>query len=141
MTISINDLLQHLNEEVYCKLGVSPVHGIGVFAIRTIEKGCFPLRTLVEHEDIDIEPEEIAKLPLALRELIDKFCYVDAKRVEIPSIGLNTMHISLYLNHAKEPNLAFNAEGELFATRRIRAGEELFIDYDISFGEKHDFTI
>ncbi len=141
MTISINELLNHLNEQVYCKLGPSPVHGIGVFAIRTIEKGCFPLRTLVQHEDINIDPEEIRQLPPALRKLIDTFCYVDDKRVEIPSMGLNTMHISLYLNHDKNPNLHFNADGELFAIRRIRSGEELFIDYDISFGEKHDFTI
>ena len=27
-------LLKHLAEEVYCRLGASPTHGVGVFAIR-----------------------------------------------------------------------------------------------------------
>ena len=139
MTISKNKLLKHLNEHLYCKLGVSPVHGIGVFAIRGIEKGCYPLKTLFKYEDINIKPDEVKKLPPSIRKMINTFCYVDAKRVEIPSVGLNTMHLSLYLNHSKKPNLRFNSDGELVAIRKVKSGEELFIDYDLSFGDEHDF--
>ena len=71
--------------------------------------------------------------------MINTFCYVDGKRAEIPSIGLNTMHLSLYLNHSKKPNLRFNSDGELVAIRKVAKGKELFIDYDISFGDEHDF--
>ncbi|NDE41574.1 MAG: hypothetical protein EB007_06305 [Betaproteobacteria bacterium] len=34
MSVSRKKLLAHLSQEVFCHLGVSPVHGIGVFAIR-----------------------------------------------------------------------------------------------------------
>ena len=124
MTISSSKLLKHLHEHLYCKLGVSPVHGIGVFAIRSIEKGSYPLRTLLKYEDINIKPDEIKKLPQSLLKIINTFCYVNAKRVEIPSIGLNTMHLSLYLNHSKEPNLRFNSDGELVAIRKVSSGNE-----------------
>ena len=139
MTITTNKLLKHLQEHLYCKLGVSPVHGIGVFAIRSIEKGSYPLKTIIKYEDINIKPDELKKLPPSLRKMINTFCYVDGKRAEIPSIGLNTMHLSLYLNHSKKPNLRFNSDCELVAIRKVAKGKELFIDYDISFGDEHDF--
>jgi SET domain-containing protein len=58
---------------------------------------------------------------------------------DVPCIGLNAMNISIYLNHSKTPNLAFDDQGELVALRNIKPGEELFIDYDISFGDVHIF--
>lgn len=37
--MTIDQLIQNLNETVRCKLAPSDIHGVGVFAIRDIEKG------------------------------------------------------------------------------------------------------
>jgi len=47
--------------------------------------------------------------------------------------------LAVYLNHSKKPNLRFKKAGVLISLRKIAEAEELFIDYDISFGEKHFF--
>ena len=132
-------LLEHLNKEVYCKLGVSPVHGIGVFAVRPIPKGIHPLISYLNVKEVDINKKLISDLPKGVRQQIDTFCYYDKKKVSIPTIGLNSFDLAVYLNHSKKPNLRFKKAGVLVSLREIAEGEELFIDYDISFGEKHFF--
>jgi SET domain-containing protein len=59
--------------------------------------------------------------------------------VLVPAIGLNAMNMAVYLNHSKKPNVKFNKKGELETLKPINAGDELMIDYDLSFGEKHTF--
>ncbi len=132
-------LLEHLHSEVYCKLGVSPIHGIGVFAVRDIPKGIYPLKSYLRIKEIDISKKLIKDLPKGVRQQIDTFCYYDKKKVSIPTIGLNSFDVAVYLNHSKTPNLRFKKAGVLVSLREIAEGEELFIDYDISFGEKHFF--
>ena len=132
-------LLEHLQSEVYCKLGVSPVHGIGVFAVRPIPKGVYPLKSYLRIKEIDITKKLIKDLPKGVRQQIDTFCYYDKKKVSIPTIGLNSFDLAVYLNHSKKPNLRFKKAGVLVSLQDIAEGEELFIDYDISFGEKHFF--
>jgi len=48
MAIDKARILKHLQTEVYCRLGISPVHGIGVFAIKDIPKGAKPLVSLIK---------------------------------------------------------------------------------------------
>jgi SET domain-containing protein len=47
--------------------------------------------------------------------------------------------MAIYLNHSKQPNLRFKKNGTLESIKAVAKGEEMFIDYDISFGEKHYF--
>ena len=132
-------LLKHLAEEVYCRLGVSPIHGIGVFAVRTIEKGVDPLRSLVSHKEISFTREELKDLPKGVRKQIEMFCYYDDKEVLISTMGLNTMDYAIYINHSKTPNLVMKKSGRFETLTKIRAGDELFMDYDHSFGATHIF--
>jgi SET domain-containing protein len=133
------DLLAHLENEVYCRLGISPVHGIGVFAIRAIPKGTNPLHSRVKYKEIKFTHAEIKKLPRGVRKEIEIFCYYDDKEVLVPEIGMNSMNMAIYLNHSKEPNVRYRKNGQLKTLRGIQAGEELFLDYDQSYGEKHTF--
>jgi SET domain-containing protein len=57
----------------------------------------------------------------------------------VPVVGLNVVNISVYINHSKKPNLIMNKDGSFTSTRRIAPGEELFMDYDVSFDEEHYF--
>lgn len=139
MPIPQKKLLEHLNKEVYCKLGVSPVHGIGVFAVRPIPKGVQPLKSYLNVREVNISKKLIKNLHKGVRQQIDTFCYYNKKTVSIPTIGLNSFDLAVYLNHSKKPNLRFKKVGVLISLREIAEGEELFIDYDISFGEKHFF--
>jgi SET domain-containing protein len=132
-------IIDHQENEVYSRLGVSPIHGIGVFAVRDIPKGANPLKSYVRFKEIDIPKADIKHLPKGVREQIDTFCYYDRKKVSIPRLGLNTFDMAIYLNHSKKPNLRFKKAGVLIALRDVKKGEEMFIDYDISFGEKHKF--
>jgi SET domain-containing protein len=132
-------IIQHLKQEVFCKLGISPIHGIGVFAIRAIPKGINPLKSYIGNREIDVTKKEIKNLPKGVRNQIDMFCFYDRKKVSIPVNGLNSFDLAVYLNHSKQPNLRFKKNGELQSLKSIAEGEELFIDYDISFGEKHFF--
>ena len=107
-------LYEHLLGEVYCKLGVSQLHGIGVFALRDIPKGTKPLNSMVSKKEIKFSRVELKKVPSSVRKHLASFCLVDKGRVFAPEIGMN-------------------------AVSDIERNEELTIDYDISFGEEHLF--
>ena len=132
-------LFKHLDQSVYCRLGISPVHGIGVFAIRAIPKGTHPLQTMSLPKDVKFTRKEIAELPKSVRQQINIFCYHHKDEVRVSTMGLNTMDMAFYLNHSKSPNLRMKKSGDFEALRPIKRGEELMMDYDHSFGEKHVF--
>ena len=100
-------LLQHLNDEVYCRLGASPMHGVGVFAIRRIPKGINPLNSRIRYKEVQFSREELKQLPSSVKKLLDIFCYYKDDVVHVPEIGMNAMDMALYLNHSKTPNVRY----------------------------------
>ena len=132
-------LFEHLRDQVYCKLGVSKIHGIGVYALRDIPKGTAPLKSMVTNKEIRFSRIELKKVPSSVRKHLSAFCLVEKGRVFVAEIGMNAVNISTYLNHSKEPNLFFNDDGVLIAMYDIARGDELTIDYDISFDDEHFF--
>ena len=139
MQISKKKLLEHLSQEVYCHLGVSPVHGIGVFAMRSIPKGVNPMRSRLKFDEIAYTHKEIKALPRSMRQELEIFCYHDEEHVFVPEIGLNAMNMAVYLNHSKSPNVVYKKNGQLTTLRAIKNGEELMMDYDLNFGAVHTF--
>jgi SET domain-containing protein len=139
MAIDKDRVLRHLQTEVYCRLGVSLIHGIGVFAIRDIPKGTQPLVSLLKIKEFSFSKKEIKKLPVGVQKEIRMFCYYDKEEHLIPSIGLNAMNMAFYMNHSKKPNIKYLKNNDLVALRKIKSGEELFFDYDLAFGEEHHF--
>lgn len=132
-------ILDHLVQDVFCRLGASPLHGVGVFAIRSIGKGTNPLKSRLKHREILFSHEEVKALPPGVRKQIEMFCYYDGDGVLISTMGFNTMDFAIYLNHSKKPNLRMNEDGAFEALRRIKIGEELTMDYDHSFNAEHHF--
>jgi len=132
-------IMNHLANEVYCHLGISPVHGIGVFAVRPIPKGVNPLRSLVKHREISFTYAELKSLPKGVRKQIEMFCYYDEDEVLVSTMGMNTMDFAIYLNHTNTPNVRLNKDGSFEALRNIKIGEELMMNYDHSFGGVHIF--
>jgi SET domain-containing protein len=133
-------LISHLKDEVYCQLKVSPIHGIGVYALRAIPAGIDPMRLVKKQREIRLSYEELGEIDPGVMEQMKRFCFYDDHGVLISTMGLNTMSFLFYVNHSKEPNITLKNDGSAQALRDIEAGEELTIDYDKEFGEEHDFS-
>jgi SET domain-containing protein len=124
-------LLKELQQDTYVMLKPSAVHGIGVFAIRDIPKGCRTIFSTGVGEWIKVSITDVEKLPVHSRNLIETYCLYDEEYYFVPDYGFKLMDIVLYLNHSAEPNVASVNEGEQFeALRDIKEGEELLINYE-----------
>lgn len=123
-------LLRELREETWIALRPSEVHGIGVFALRDIPKGCTTLFSRQIGEWIRIPITDIDALPPATRNLVETYCLYDETHYFLPDYGFKVMDLVNYLNHSSTPNVVSVNDGEYFETiREIREGEELFVDY------------
>lgn len=124
------ELLRDLNEFHYVRLKPSGVHGIGVFAVNFIPKGCRTMFSKEPGEWIRLSFDEVTALPAASRDMIETYCLYDEHDYFVPAGGFKTMDVALYLNHDDQPNIASIDDGAEFeALRDIAVGEELFLDY------------
>ena len=124
------ELLKELQQETYVALKPSPIHGIGVFAIRDIPEGCRTIFSKAAGEWIQLSFEEVEQLPAHSRNLIETYCLYDETHYFVPDYGFKLMDLVLYLNHSDEPNIGSINDGEQFeALRDIREGEELLVNY------------
>ena len=123
-------LLKQLAESTYVMIKASPVHGIGVFAIRDIPKGTQDIFSQGIGEWIEVSKEEVDALPKHSRDLVENHCLFDDKSYFIPDYGFKLVDLVIYLNHSDTPNVVSLNDGEMFeAIRDIACGEELFVDY------------
>ena len=81
------ELLKELSEETFITLKPSPVHGIGVFALRDIPKGCKTLFSRNVGEWIRVPISDIDQLPDQTRNMVETYCLYD-------DTHLSLIHIS-----------------------------------------------
>lgn len=123
-------LLQQLGTDTYVMLKPSPVHGIGVFAIRDIPKGCRTIFSQGVGEWVRLSFDEVEQLPAHARNLIETYCLYDETHYFVPDYGFKLMDLVLYLNHSSSPNIISLSDGDFFeAIVDIPAGTELLVDY------------
>lgn len=126
-------LLGHLQNDVYCRIQPSAVHGVGVFAIKPIPQGTSIYKGSHEYENVMLNQAEVDALHPQVKRLIYDFFATEADKKKgiytVPNIGINGMDISFYMNHSHKPNAQINKSGEFIALRDIEEGEELIIDY------------
>jgi len=137
--IDKDTLLKHLREDVYCRVGASHIHGVGVFAIRPIQKGVDPLKSLVPRDEIELTSADLEGLHEGVLAQMEKYCFFEGDQVLASANGLNTVDMAIYINHSKSPNLRLVAPGKFETIRAVKEGEELVMYYDITFGETHHF--
>ena len=124
------ELLKDLRDETYVTLKASPIHGIGVFAIRDIPKGCNTFFSNNMGEWIKLPISEVEMLPAHSKDLIETYCLYDDENYFVPDYGFKVMDLVNYLNHSNTPNIISVNDGIYFETLRdIKCGEELLIDY------------
>ena len=123
-------LLKDLQQDTYVMIKPSPLHGIGVFAIRDIPKGTRDLFSQGVGEWIKLTIAEVEALPKHSRDLVENHCLFDEEYYYVPDYGFKLVDLVVYLNHSDTPNVISINEGDYFeATRDIAAGEELLVDY------------
>ena len=123
-------LLKELASSTYVMIKPSPLHGIGVFAIRDIPKGTKNIFSKGVGDWIKVSKEEIEALPQHAKDLIENHCLFDEDHYFIPDYGFKLVDLVIYLNHSETPNVISLNDGEEFeAIRDIANGEELLVDY------------
>ena len=123
-------LLKELTSSTYVMIKPSPLHGIGVFAIRDIPKGTKNIFSKGVGDWIKVSKEEVDALPQHSKDLIENHCLFDEDFYFIPDYGFKLVDLVIYLNHSETPNVISLNDGEEFeAIRDIANGEELLVDY------------
>jgi SET domain-containing protein len=135
-----DELLKELSQETLVALKPSPVHGIGVFAIAAIPKGCRTIFSRNAGNWIPVPITEIEQLPEHSRSLVETYCLYDEENYFVPDYGFKLMDLVNYLNHSSLPNIISVNDGEYFESIvDIAAGEELLVNYgEIVSAEGYD---
>jgi hypothetical protein len=105
----------------------SPHDGVGVFCTHGIQKGT-KLRLFPGPEQRFVPHEKPGT-----NTLLEKFCrwygLEDSRGFHVPH-DFGCMEIGWYLNHSGSPNAYHEENYDYVASRDIRAGEEITIDYE-----------
>ena len=133
-----NKLIKHLENDIYCRIGVSKISGVGVIAIRDIPKGVDPFKTLSKEDEniIELDKDDIKKVDPNVKKIIsDFFGNSNSKRFDILASGPNNINVSFYMNHSDKPNIDIieksNSKYMGFITNKnIKKGEEITINYN-----------
>jgi len=114
------EFLRQVLANCYCRLAPSPIHGIGVFAIRDIPRGRNPFNTLPKYARpgyVRMTSAELDALPPKLRKLICALFVPTDGDMWLPNCGTNLVYLNAYLNHSSTPNLR-TRDGYHFVTLR-----------------------
>ena len=130
-------MLNHLKNDVYCRIGVSNTHGVGVIAISDIPINTRPFKSLNHKQNkiitLTIKDMEKAGINKNVINTVNDFFGSDGS-CDIFQYGPNDINISYYLNHSTNNNLDLiettDVYYEFITNRDIKKGEELFINYE-----------
>lgn len=125
------NFIEDLKRKVFCRLGVSTIHGVGVFAIRPIPKGINPMEETRTTIFITRSASEILDNPDisdSVKKLVKDLCPQNGDKFDTPDHSLNACGIAWYLNHSETPNMIEN-DGDFYTMREIQEGEELTVNY------------
>lgn len=130
--------VEYLNKTVWASLRATE-HGVGVYAIRDIEKG----QQLTDHSVHNIremclytldEPNFLLLAPEIRALILDRTIFVAGKPFTFLSPNAEQT-LRSFMNHSKEPN----SNGE-YATRDIAKGEEITEDYNTLVDDMHPLS-
>ena len=131
--MNTKQFIEHFKKQVYTRIGVSKISGVGVIAIRDIPMGTQPFNESRSCQFLEIPKIKIMDDPDiagSVKKLVIDMCPEEHGMLYIPKFTMNELGAGFYLNHSKTPNMAAMKGGEDFiALRDIKEGEELTVDY------------
>jgi hypothetical protein len=110
---------------VKTKLDKSLISGIGLFAVESIPKGDL-IWKMTSISVFQISPERYEKLSQIEKDFIQEKDYY---WLDNDGNYLIPIDDSRFVNHSNDPNIIETDENFCFASRDIKPGEELTIDY------------
>jgi SET domain-containing protein len=125
-------LIAEAYNDVYCKLAPSPIHGVGVFAIKDIPPNTIVFRA--ETEWVEVSTKFLNRINRKVADLYESLLYKDEEKevIYIPSTGFSNIDISFYLNHSTNPNCRYDLEYDFIVSKNtISVDEELTFDYRV----------
>src|SRR3990167_684715 len=124
--LSKDEQIAELNNEVRCTLAPSKIHGIGVFALRNIQKGerCY-IRPQMIPRFYDIPFGSLSKLLPEIKALVlDRWAsVVNGSLFCSPN---DDAHLLMFVNHDPDPNYDVVSDTAL---KDIRVGDEILENY------------
>ena len=132
----IMEIVDYLNSTVFCKIGASPIHNVGVFAIRDIPKG----QELTDYKGgpfncYALTEQAFAQLAPEVQALIQQqTIFQKGELLKFDSPNCHQI-VEVFMNHSTEPN----SDGTV-TLREVMKGEELTKDYDVFINSNHPKT-
>lgn len=105
--------------------GPSLIEGVGVFAAQPVRKGT-RVWTLDLAIDRVISPSELETASAIFQKFVERYAYFDAG---LGGYLLDGDH-SRFLNHSDDALIEFRSDGDGYARRSIRRGQELTCNYN-----------
>ena len=123
------EVIKHLSTNIKTKIGVSSIHGVGVFAIKDIKQyeEVFPIWDY-ETGIYLIPNDRLNEIPKEVVELLDMYFINEECGYKVIRLfkGFNfTFHGFSYCNSAWPDNNRVNITNDGIAMRDIKAGEEI----------------
>jgi hypothetical protein len=135
------EIIDQCKNDVYARLFASPIHGVGVVAIKDIPKGTCPFVGCDDQGWQEITNEELMEIPDSIKKVIADMLICEDGKWWMPNAGIQKLDISYFLNHSENANMESDDAGTFTATRDIKAGEELtsnYNQYDDDIGREGD---
>jgi len=99
-----------------------------VFAIKDIPKGTSIFET-DKTKVIWVDKKTFKNVEPEIRKLYDDLCIIKGDRYGCPE-NFNSLTVGWYLNESMDnPNVEYAADYDFIASRNIKKGEELLVDY------------
>lgn len=143
----LRDLLaiKKLRNHVWCRLGVSSIHGVGIFAIKDIPKGTDPFAdSYMGDEFCLVNKKKLSDIPEELTKMIEDYWPTNGNSRAILPVYPNALVWTNYLNYTQDDdkvNIHLNDNGQWETTKDIKKGEELLENPQHHFDSRGDFKI
>lgn len=121
---------EHFNKTVWCRIKSSPIHGVGVFAIRDIPAGTKVW--IWDRLHYQISMNEFDELEQPVKELVLDLFPLDNPGDNFITFSPNIVPLQAFMNHADRPNTLWNT-----AIKPIKAEEEITENYSQLGGSLH----
>jgi len=114
-------------DKVFCRLAPSPIHGVGIFAIKQIPLGINPFQdSFMAQEAIIVNKSKIKDQEIL--KMLHDYHPTSNDKLQIVSNFPNQPIWTDYINYSSSPNIELMTNGEWKTLQQIEIGEELVED-------------